>query len=90
MTFPSSGFDIAIDKATLDAMLYGSLWDTEMEVRKNVGEYVDELRLSSSYFLIFGGWVFRANSVIGCQSSCAKWDVVIHHMEATAFHSTFA
>lgn len=43
MTFLPSSFDIAIDKATLDAMLYGSLWDPEPEVRKNVGDYVDEV-----------------------------------------------
>jgi hypothetical protein len=45
MTFADSSFDIAIDKATLDAMLYGSLWDPTDEVRKNVGDYVDEVRL---------------------------------------------
>jgi hypothetical protein len=43
MTFTDSSFDIAIDKATLDAMLYGSLWDPSDEVRKNVGDYVDEV-----------------------------------------------
>jgi hypothetical protein len=43
MSFAPSTFEIAIDKATLDAMLYGSLWDPEPEVRKNVGEYVDEV-----------------------------------------------
>ncbi|QDS68946.1 hypothetical protein FKW77_008605 [Venturia effusa] len=55
MTFPSHSFDIAIDKATLDAMLYGSLWDPEPEVRKNVGEYVDEV----ARVLVPGGmWLY--------------------------------
>jgi hypothetical protein len=43
MSFKSASFDIAIDKATLDAMLYGSLWDPEDEVKKNVKAYVDEV-----------------------------------------------
>lgn len=43
MTFANSSFDVAIDKATLDAMLYGSLWDPEDEVKQNVGAYVDEV-----------------------------------------------
>jgi EEF1A lysine methyltransferase 4 len=41
--FADSSFDIAIDKATLDAMLYGSLWDPSDEVRDNVKRYVDEV-----------------------------------------------
>jgi hypothetical protein len=49
MTFQDSVFDLAIDKATLDAMLYGSLWDPEDEVRKNVGAYVNEV-IASSFF----------------------------------------
>ncbi|KAF1986562.1 S-adenosyl-L-methionine-dependent methyltransferase [Aulographum hederae CBS 113979] len=43
MTFSSETFDVAIDKATLDAMLYGSLWDPDEEVRNNVKAYVDEV-----------------------------------------------
>jgi hypothetical protein len=51
MTFSPGTFDIAIDKGTLDAMFYGSLWDPEPEVRKNIGEYVDEV--SCSGFSLF-------------------------------------
>jgi ubiquinone/menaquinone biosynthesis C-methylase UbiE len=43
MEFEANSFDVAIDKATLDAMLYGSLWDPEEEVRRNVQQYVDEV-----------------------------------------------
>lgn len=50
LQFPDSSFDVAIDKATLDAMLYGSLWDPEDEVRENVRRYVDEVRFSSLLF----------------------------------------
>lgn len=37
LAFPDASFDACIDKATLDAMLYGSLWDPEPEVRANIG-----------------------------------------------------
>ena len=43
LTFENNSFDVCIDKATLDAMLYGSLWDPEDEVRENVKAYVDEV-----------------------------------------------
>lgn len=43
LTFPDQNFDICIDKATLDAMLYGSLWEPPDEVQANVKAYVDEV-----------------------------------------------
>ncbi|KAJ9629368.1 hypothetical protein H2203_001741 [Taxawa tesnikishii (nom. ined.)] len=43
LEFANGSFDVCIDKATLDAMLYGSLWDPEDEVRDNVKRYVDEI-----------------------------------------------
>ncbi|KAF8151261.1 S-adenosyl-L-methionine-dependent methyltransferase [Mycena galopus ATCC 62051] len=36
-------FDVAIDKGTLDAMLWGSLWDPPEEVRENTRLYIDEV-----------------------------------------------
>lgn len=42
--------DVAVDKGTLDAFLYGSLWDPPAEVRGNVGRYVDEV--CTVYFLV--------------------------------------
>lgn len=42
LEFENASFDVCIDKATLDAMLYGSLWDPEDEVKENVRRYVDE------------------------------------------------
>jgi len=47
--------DTAHDEAqgTLDAMLYGSLWDPEDEVKKNVGAYVDEVTPSVVHLLGF-------------------------------------
>lgn len=43
LTFSDASVDVCIDKATLDAMLYGSLWDPPDEVQENVGKYVDEV-----------------------------------------------
>jgi EEF1A lysine methyltransferase 4 len=43
LTYSDSSFDVCIDKATLDAMLYGSLWDPPDEVKANVKAYVDEV-----------------------------------------------
>lgn len=43
LDFAAASFDACIDKATLDAMLYGSLWDPAEEVRENVRRYVDEV-----------------------------------------------
>lgn len=36
LAFADESFSACIDKATLDAMLYGSLWDPEPEVRANI------------------------------------------------------
>lgn len=48
--------DVAVDKGTLDAFLYGSLWDPPAEVRGNVGRYVDEV--CTVYFLV-SKWLLR-------------------------------
>lgn len=44
MGLEDATFDIAIDKGTLDAMLHGSLWDPEDDVKANSRAYVDEVR----------------------------------------------
>ena len=61
MDIGDSTFDVAIDKVslwlyqlchtqrekgTLDAMLHGSLWNPEDDVKANVGAYVDEVGAS--------------------------------------------
>lgn len=53
MQLADATIDIAIDKATLDAMLYGSLWDPEDEVKKNVKAYVDEVSFVQAYIVEF-------------------------------------
>lgn len=56
MELEDQSVDVAIDKATLDAMIHGSLWDPPEDVRENVGKYVDEVCLllfSVSYICDF-------------------------------------
>lgn len=43
LEIPSASIDVAVDKATLDAFIHGSLWDPPDDVRENVGKYVDEV-----------------------------------------------
>ena len=43
LNLQDSSFDMAIDKGTLDAMLYGSQWNPPDEVQNNVHQYVDEV-----------------------------------------------
>lgn len=43
LEFLDSSFDVAIDKSTLDAMLHGSLWDPEDDVKANAKAYADEV-----------------------------------------------
>lgn len=44
--FADNSIDIAFDKGTLDAMIYGSLWDPPEEVLNNTARYIDEVCLS--------------------------------------------
>jgi len=37
MEIENKTINVAIDKATLDAMIHGSLWDPPDDVRENVG-----------------------------------------------------
>lgn len=39
----TASIDVAIDKGTLDAMIYGSLWDPPEEVRGDTERYIDEV-----------------------------------------------
>ena len=41
---PDASIDIAFDKGTLDAMIYGSPWDPPDEVKENTSRYIDEVR----------------------------------------------
>lgn len=45
---PSESIDVAFDKATLDAMIYGSPWNPPNEVLDNVGRYIREVRSTAS------------------------------------------
>ena len=41
---PSNSIDVAFDKATLDAMIYGSAWSPPDDVMENTGKYMNEVR----------------------------------------------
>jgi hypothetical protein len=45
LPFPDSTIDVAFDKGTLDAMIFGSPWDPPDLVRENTGRYVHEVSL---------------------------------------------
>jgi hypothetical protein len=40
---PSHSVDVAFDKGTLDAMIFGSPWDPPEMVKENTGRYMDEV-----------------------------------------------
>ena len=42
---PTASIDIAFDKGTLDAMIYGSPWDPPKEVLDNTSSYIREVCL---------------------------------------------
>jgi hypothetical protein len=42
-SIPSKTIDIAFDKGTLDAMIYGSPWSPPEEVMENTGRYISEV-----------------------------------------------
>ena len=42
-TIPDKSIDVAFDKGTLDAMIYGSPWDPPEAVKHNTGQYMDEV-----------------------------------------------
>ena len=42
----TSSVDVAFDKGTLDAMIYGSPWEPPDEVLENSGKYMSEVSLS--------------------------------------------
>jgi hypothetical protein len=41
---PTGSVDIAFDKGTLDAMIYGSVWSPPDDVKDNARRYVREVR----------------------------------------------
>lgn len=40
---PDNSFDTAVDKATMDSMFHGSMWDPPDDVRENVERYLREV-----------------------------------------------
>ena len=43
----SQSIDVAFDKGTLDAMIFGSPWDPPDEVKENASRYMNEVRIQT-------------------------------------------
>ncbi|MCJ1393027.1 hypothetical protein MMC18_005899 [Xylographa bjoerkii] len=78
----SSTIDIAIDKGTLDAMLYGSQWDPPEDVQENVRKYVDEV---TRVLKPMGRWLYityRQPHFVRQQIIReGVWDLVVERLE---------
>jgi hypothetical protein len=46
MDIPDKSIDVAFDKGTLDAMIYGSPWSPPSEVKENTSKYLKEVSFS--------------------------------------------
>jgi hypothetical protein len=85
---PPQSIDVAFDKGTLDAMIYGSGWDPPDEVRENTGRYMREVR--SSNYLSIGAMLSREvkltrlNSRSVISSSQTESHLHLCHISATA------
>ena len=82
LNLQGSSFDVAIDKGTLDAMLYGSQWDPPDEVQDNVRQYVDEV---ARVLKPKGTWLyitFRQPHFVKPQMLReGLWDLVVESLE---------
>ena len=77
--------DVAFDKGTLDAMIFGSPWSPPEETLENSGRYMKEVRLFPSYFAMQSK---HGLTSLGSTCSERRWLLSIHHLPATALHQT--
>ncbi|KAG0645890.1 hypothetical protein D0Z07_8055 [Hyphodiscus hymeniophilus] len=71
LELPSSSIDVAIDKATLDAFIHGSIWDPPDDVKESVGRYVDEVCREG----VEAGWtmvICYVSATTSCEATTAK------------------
>ncbi|RMZ90803.1 hypothetical protein DV736_g1964, partial [Chaetothyriales sp. CBS 134916] len=75
----SESVDVAFDKGTLDAMIYGSPWDPPDEVLDNTGRYVGEVFRILRYHGMFIYVTYRQPHFIKPLLNCegAKWDIKV-------------
>lgn len=90
LRFSANHFDVAIDKATLDAMLHGSLWDPPADVKKNVRAYVDEVQLPPCSYEVVSRDGFPADGAIDRPSAEAWRQVALYHVATATLHSASA
>jgi hypothetical protein len=86
MELPDATFDVAIDKATLDAMLYGSLWDPIDSVKTNIRAYADEVISISSNVLEMQPNLGFSRLRLGCADTQAWWFMALHNLATTTFY----
>jgi hypothetical protein len=75
-------FDVAIDKGTLDAMLWGSLWNPPDEVKDNTTRYIDEVRTRPPWLMVKK--MLTAHQ--GCSCLEAGGSFSLRNVSTTAFH----
>jgi hypothetical protein len=67
----------------MDAMLHGSLWDPEDDVKENVGLYVNEVGCCVAL-------IGNALTGTGGQNPEARWAVAVYHIPTTSLPETAA
>ncbi|RMZ76195.1 hypothetical protein DV737_g4933, partial [Chaetothyriales sp. CBS 132003] len=76
---PSESVDVAFDKGTLDAMIYGSPWDPPDEVLDNTGRYVREvfriLKSDGTFIYVTYRQPHFIKPLLNCEG--AKWDIEV-------------
>lgn len=81
----SGSVDVAFDKGTLDAMIFGSPWSPPEETLENSGRYMKEVRLLHLFFVIQSK---HGLTRLGSTSSERRWLLSLHHLPATTLHQT--
>ncbi|KIV94979.1 hypothetical protein PV10_02689 [Exophiala mesophila] len=76
---PSESVDVAFDKGTLDAMIYGSPWDPPDEVLDNTGRYIREvfrvLKPTGTFIYVSYRQPHFLKPLLNCQG--VEWDMKI-------------
>lgn len=62
--------DVAFDKSTLDAMIYGNPWNAPADVKENTGKYLAEVRQLVRGWVQVSGLIENVRS-IGCSRTTA-------------------
>ncbi|KIX96537.1 uncharacterized protein Z520_07803 [Fonsecaea multimorphosa CBS 102226] len=76
---PSESVDVAFDKGTLDAMIYGSPWDPPDEVLDNTGRYIREvfrvLKPDGTFIYVTYRQPHFIKPLLNCKG--VNWDITV-------------